>query len=109
MDKLSVNFIKICLLAIFFSMFSQFANASGHTELSITRRSIKTNEHIIFSPGDRDWGSQLKSIIEHHLELGTLKDTLFIEFKTGTYFLNQPIKSLTNLPVPSSFRSKMIF
>ena len=92
MDKLSVNFIKICLLAIFFSMFSQFANASGHTELSITRRSIKTNEHIIFSPGDRDWGSQLKSIIEHHLELGTLKDTLFIEFKTGTYFLNQPIK-----------------
>lgn len=84
-----------CLLAALLIFQTQFAKSmfayplkNNHT----TQRIIKpTNIHVSLTPNDVNWSEKLIKEITRHKNLAAASDTLFIDFKPGTYTLKQPI------------------
>lgn len=84
-----------CLLAILLIFQIQVAKssfASPSKKSSTVQKIIKpTNTYISLTPKDVNWSEKLIKEITRHKTQAAATDTLFIDFKPGTYTLKQPI------------------
>src|SRR6478752_1813299 len=87
--------IITCLLAVLLISQTQFAKSilsSPSKNNKIEQRLIKsTNTHLSLTPKDVNWPEKLIKEITRHKTVAGATDTIFIDFKPGTYTLTKPI------------------